>query len=110
MQRRPLLGNRFVTRNNGVIGKWSYLCGLCDGYMTHQLLGEVFSMWSVPRLHKESTVCCEFISRKPVSSAQELQVIGVSRQGQELLDRKAEDATPLEATTKQCGKDREGGH
>jgi hypothetical protein len=38
-------------------------------------------------------VRCEFGSWKPVSSAQELLLRGVSQRGQEPLDTEAEDAT-----------------
>jgi hypothetical protein len=42
----------------------------------------------------------EFISWKPVSSAQKLELKGASQRGQEPLDMEAGDATPLQATTK----------
>jgi hypothetical protein len=32
----PLLGNRFITRNNGVTGKWYSLRGPCDIYVKQQ--------------------------------------------------------------------------
>jgi hypothetical protein len=35
-QRQPLLGNRFVTCNNGVTGKWCSLRGPCDSYVMPQ--------------------------------------------------------------------------
>jgi hypothetical protein len=42
-----------------------------------------------------------FGSWKPVSTAQELQMKDASQRGQETLDTEAEDATPLETSTKQ---------
>jgi hypothetical protein len=42
----------------------------------------------------------EFCSWKPVISARELQLNGVSQRGQEPLDTEVEDATSLEAITK----------
>jgi hypothetical protein len=63
-------------------------------------------MRSVPRLHKESIVRCEFASLKQVSSARELQLKGVGQGGQEPLDTEAEDATPFEAATKRSSEDR----
>jgi hypothetical protein len=65
-----------------------------------ELLGAVFSMRSVSRIHEESIVHCEFGSWKPVSSAQELLLRVASQRGQEPLDTEAEDATSLEAATK----------
>jgi hypothetical protein len=59
----------------------------------------------MPMLHKESIMCCEFGSWKPVSTAWEPQLKGASRRGQELLDTEAEDAIPLEAATKQHSED-----
>jgi hypothetical protein len=51
-----------------------------------------------------------FGSWKPVSSARELQLKGASQREQEPLDTEAEDATPLEAVTKQRSEDRDGEH
>jgi hypothetical protein len=68
-------------------------------------LEAVFSMRFVPKLHKES------IARpdrwKPVSSARELQRKGASQREQEPLDKEAEEATLLEAATKQRSEDRD---
>jgi hypothetical protein len=66
----------------------------------------MFSVQSVPRLHEESIVLCEFCSLQPVSSARELQPKDASQRGQEPLDTEAEDAIPLEAATKQRSEDR----
>jgi hypothetical protein len=52
----------------------------------------------------------EFGSWKPVSTAQELQLNGASQWRQEPLDTESEDATLLEAATKQRSEDRDGGH
>jgi formamidopyrimidine-DNA glycosylase len=60
-------------------------------------------MWSMPRLHKESTA--RFGSWKLISSARGLQKKGASQRGQEPLDKEAEDATLLEAATKQRSED-----
>jgi hypothetical protein len=43
----------------------------------------------------------EVVSWNPISSDQELQLKGTSQRGQEPLDTESEDATPLEAATKQ---------
>jgi hypothetical protein len=67
-------------------------------------------MRSVLRLHKESTVCCEFGSWKLVSSAWELQLKDASQQGQEPLHTEAKDTTPLEVATKQRSEDCDGKH
>jgi hypothetical protein len=95
-------------------------------------------MRSVPRLHKESIVRCEWVSHveagsntywqtdpqsqcdfdfvsefgswKPVGTARELQLKGVSQRVQEPLDTEAEDATPLEAATKEHNEDRDWEH
>jgi hypothetical protein len=59
-----MLGNSFVTRNNGVTGK---RCSPRDPFQqlrdaaTEELLGEVFSMRSVPRPHMKSIVRCELV-------------------------------------------------
>jgi hypothetical protein len=60
----PLLGNNYVTCNNELIRKWCSLrhpCRQLHDATKEELLGEVFSMWSVPMLHKELTVCCELV-------------------------------------------------
>jgi hypothetical protein len=75
-----------------------------------ELLGEVFYVWSVPKLHKESIVSCEFGSWKPISSAREQLRKGASQRGQEPLDAEPEDATLLEAATKQRGENRDWEH
>jgi hypothetical protein len=46
-------------------------------------------------------------SWKPVSTAEELQLKGVSQRGQESLIMVAEDATSLKAATKQRSEDRD---
>jgi hypothetical protein len=61
----------------------------------------MFSTLSVPRLKKESMVVSYFESWKAVGSVRELQLKGASQRGLEPLDMEAEDATLLEATTKQ---------
>jgi hypothetical protein len=67
-------------------------------------------MRSLPMLHKESAVRCEFVSWKLVNSAREVHLKGASKRGQEPLHTEAEDATSLEAVTKQRNEDRDGGH
>jgi hypothetical protein len=49
-------------------------------------------------------------SWKPASSTQELQMKGTSQRGHELLDMEAENATPLEAVTKQRSEGRDWEH
>jgi hypothetical protein len=51
-----------------------------------------------------------FCSWKPVSSARQLQLKGASQRGQEPLDTEAEDATLLEAATKQRSENRDRKH
>jgi hypothetical protein len=53
LQTRPLIGKRFVTCNTEVNGKRRFLRGPCHSYATKELLGEVFPVWSVPRLYNE---------------------------------------------------------
>jgi hypothetical protein len=45
---------------------------------------------------------CELVQQLEASSDQELQLKGASQGGQEPLDMKAKDATPLEIPSKQC--------
>jgi hypothetical protein len=52
----------------------------------------------------------QFASWKPVNSTRELQLKGVSQWGKEPLDTEAEDATPLEAATKQRSEGRNWEH
>jgi hypothetical protein len=63
----------------------------------------MFSIQSVPRLHEESIL-------RSVSTARELQLKGDSQRGQVSLNNKAENATPLEAATKQRSEDGNGEH
>jgi hypothetical protein len=56
---------------------------------------------SVPTLHKESIVSCEFASWSPDSSARELQRKGASQREQEPLHTETEDTTLLAPATKQ---------
>jgi hypothetical protein len=61
----------------------------------------------VPRLHKESIVRWELFRQLEASSARELQLKCANQGGQKPLDKEAEDATSLEAATKQRSEDRD---
>jgi hypothetical protein len=52
----------------------------------------------------------EVISWKPVSSARKLQLKDASQREQEPMDTETEDATPLEAATKQGREDSDEEH
>jgi hypothetical protein len=52
----------------------------------------------------------EFVSRKPVSLARELQLKGANHWGREPLGTETEVAKLLEAATKQRSEDRDGEH
>jgi hypothetical protein len=101
-----LLRNNFVTRKNNYWELIFFYAVRADSYVMRKQKNyrEVFSMRSAPRLHKESILRCG------VSSARELQLRGTSQRGQKPLNMEAEDATLLEAATKQRSEDRNGAH
>jgi hypothetical protein len=65
MKRGPLLGNSYLTRSNRLTGKRCSLRGPCDSYVTttiKEMLGEVFSVWCVPRCYKQDKSRCETVA------------------------------------------------